>query len=81
MGITGVRTFPSPDAFDPYGVLEGLMAGTEIKREWMVSLPDHSDLDNIQDIEFKSDGSIVASFYSGPLSTGNKTTTYHIAAE
>ena len=23
--ITGVRTFPSPDAFDPYGVREGLI--------------------------------------------------------
>ena len=21
----GIRTYPSPDAFDPYGVLEGLM--------------------------------------------------------
>jgi len=30
--MTGVRNLPSPDAFDPYGVLEGLMANTQFSR-------------------------------------------------
>ena len=55
----GVRTFPSPDAFDPYGVLEGLMAAQEsfaFPAEW---IRHDQDQINLSAINVDLDGSVV----------------------
>ena len=66
MGITGVRTFPCPDAFDPYGVLEGLMSAEPIK-SW-TRLLGTSGYDYATSVTTGSDGSIfIAGVTNGKL--------------
>ena len=62
MWITGVWTFPSPDAFDPYGVQEGFMADEPIK-QW-TRLLGSTTFDKVLSISTAADGSIYITGYT-----------------
>ena len=62
----GARTFPSSDTFDPYWVLEGLMANEPI-RQW-TRLLGSSSYDSASSISIAADGSIyITGFIRGSL--------------